>query len=180
MESAGAESLTDFLGSPPLPPDAIVFNQAVYAMQDMRAQVPASNDFLSKAVGALIFPDVKSGGAVLGASRGDGVLIVNGRAVGYYRQQSASVGLQLGVQRYSQVYLFMQPHALEKFMRDPEAWSNGVDATIAGPYAGAKDALVDSAEVNQPVVVFTFNNHGLMAGISARATQIFPRRSAPR
>ena len=179
MDEAGSGHLTDFLGTPPMNPDAIILSQAEYALRDFKNQIPVADDFLKKAVGALIFPDIKNGGALVGASRGDGVLVVGGRPMGFYRQQSGSLGLQLGVQRYSQIYIFLQPHTLKSFMANPEYWSGGVDGTIAIPYVGMKDSFVDSGQLNQPVAVFTFNNHGAMAGISLGATQIFPRRSQP-
>ncbi len=177
MDEAGVGHLTDFLGGPPVNPDAKILSQAEHALRDFKTQVSVADDFLKKAVGALIFPDIKNGGAFVGASRGDGVLVVAGRPQGFYRQQSGSLGLQLGVQRYSQIYIFLQPHALKSFIENPETWSGSVDGTVAVPYVGLKDSFVDSGQLNQPVAVFTFNNHGLMAGVSLGATQIFPRRS---
>ena len=177
MDESGAGHLTDFLGGPPVNPDVKILSQAEHALRDFKTQVSVADDFLKKAVGALIFPDIKNGGAFVGASRGDGVLVVAGRPQGFYRQQSGSLGLQLGVQRYSQIYIFLQPHALKSFIENPETWSGSVDGTVAVPYVGMKDSFVDSGQLNQPVAVFTFNNHGLMAGVSLGATQIFPRRS---
>lgn len=177
IADSGVGHLTDFLGTPPLNPDRIMLAQAEYALRDFKNQVVVADDFLKKAIGVLIFPDIKHGGALFGASQGDGVLIVGGRPVGYYRQQSGSIGMQLGVQRYSQVYVFLRPHTLKEFMRNPNYWSGSVDGTVAVPYLGMKDSLVDSGQLNKPVAVFTFNNRGLMAGASLGATQIFPRHS---
>ena len=124
--------------------------------------------------GVLIFPRVSRAGVVLGGARGDGALVSRNQPVRFYRQQVASVGLQLGVQHYSQVYVFLQPQALAEFVANPSGWNVGADATVAVAYAAGHDG-VDTTQLNRPVVVFTFDNAGLMAGITLSATQIFPK-----
>jgi lipid-binding SYLF domain-containing protein len=50
-----------------------------------------------EAKAVLVFPNVVKGGFLVAAHRGDGVLLVNGRAVAYYSLVGGSYGLQAGV-----------------------------------------------------------------------------------
>lgn len=165
---------TDFLGSTPTDPVNALAIAADKAYNRFRQTIGVSGVFMERSQGILVFPQISRAGLVLGAAQGDGILIARGQPSRLYRQQSTSVGLQLGAQRYSQVYVFLQPQALANFLKDPTPWSVGVDATLAVAYAGGQDS-VDTAQLNQPVVVFTFDNAGLMLGVSLNATQIYQK-----
>lgn len=171
--AAHAGDILDFIGGTDLPPSVALIQDADQTFQKFKKHFKVSDLFLKKTVGALVFPNIVRAGAVVGGSRGNGILIVRGKPEGFYKQQSASVGLQLGAQTYSQIYLFLQPEAVAAFMKHPDSWKLGVDGTIAVAYSGGQDAM-DTAQLNKPVVVFTFDNAGLMLGLSLAATQIYP------
>lgn len=164
----------DFLGEKGPSEAEAIAAAADAAFNRFRQTVPVAGEFMARSHGVLIFPRVSRAGVVLGGARGDGALVVRNQPVRFYRQQVASVGLQLGVQHYSQVYVFLQPQALADFVANPSGWNVGADATVAVAYAAGHDG-VDTTQLNRPVVVFTFDNAGLMAGITLSATQIFPK-----
>ena len=164
----------DFLGERGPSDSEAIAMAADAAFNRFRQTVPAAAEFMARSHGVLIFPRVSRAGVVLGGARGDGALVSRNQPVRFYRQQVASVGLQLGVQHYSQVYVFLQPQALAEFVANPSGWNVGADATVAVAYAAGHDG-VDTTQLNRPVVVFTFDNAGLMAGITLSATQIFPK-----
>ncbi len=56
------------------------------------AQNPSARELGRKAAGFLVFPSVYKAGFGIGGSYGEGVLIVQGRAAGYYNIISASFG----------------------------------------------------------------------------------------
>lgn len=169
-----ATRTTDFLGVEPLSERQQLAAAADQAYTRFRQTVPVAGEFMARSQGVLIFPEVSRAGLVVGMAQGDGMLVVRGQQPLFYRQKSKSLGFQVGVQRYSQVYVFLQPQALMNFVTNPAKWNVGIDATVAVAYAGAQDAI-DTAQLNQPVVAFTFDNEGLMAGVSLSATQIFPQ-----
>ena len=164
----------DFLEAPALPPADALAIAADEAFTRFRQTVAVSGQFMARSQGVLIFPQVTRAGLLVGGARGDGMLVVRGQQPRFYRQEASSIGLQLGVQRYSQVYVFLQPQALAEFQANPEKLNLGADVTMAVAYAGAQDAF-DTAQLNQPVVVFTFDNAGLMAGVTLSATKITPK-----
>ncbi len=131
---------------------------------------PEARSAVSKAKGVLIFPKVLSGGFVIGAEHGDGVLRVNGKNQGYYSTSSGSVGLQAGAQSKAIVILFMTQDALNTF-RQSNGWTVGADATVAVANVGA-NGTVDSSTFRKPVVAFVMTNAGLMAGVSLEGTKI--------
>lgn len=144
------------------------------AFTRFRQTVAVSGKFMERSQGLLIFPQISRAGVLVGGARGDGMLVIRGQQPRFYRQEANSIGFQLGVQRYSQIYVFTQPQALQEFLVNPSKLNMGADATVAVGYAGAQDAI-DTAQLNQPVVVFTFDNSGLMAGVSLSATKIVPK-----
>lgn len=174
VPSIDSTHTTDFLGANPMDAAQALPIAADKAYNRFRQTIAVSGAFIERSHGLLVFPQISRAGLVLGASQGDGLLIARGQQPRVYRQQATSVGFQAGVQRYSQVYVFLQPEALANFLKDPTPWSVGVDATLAVAYAGGQDS-VDTAQLNKPVVVFTFDNTGLMFGVSLAATQIYQK-----
>jgi lipid-binding SYLF domain-containing protein len=78
---------------------AAEINDAVNAkLQNFVAQNPSARELGRKAAGVLVFPSVIKAGFGVGGEYGEGVLIVKGKAAGYYNIISAyqSSSLSLG------------------------------------------------------------------------------------
>ncbi len=60
----------------------------------------------------LVFPKVTKAGLGVGGQYGDGALLQNGKAVGYYNTAGASFGLQAGAQQFGYAMFFMNAKAL--------------------------------------------------------------------
>ncbi|ANN76027.1 YSC84-related protein [Bordetella flabilis] len=132
--------------------------------------VPGSREMASNAKGMLVFPSVLTGGFVVGAEYGQGVLRVGNATQGYYSLASGSVGWQLGAQSKAVVIMFMTPEALDKF-RNSNGWSAGADASVAVAKIGANGS-VDTTTARQSVVAFVMTNAGLMANLTLEGTKI--------
>lgn len=133
----------------------------------------AGRRLAQEAVGILVFPRVIKAGFGLGGEYGEGALIVGGQTVAYYNTVSASIGLQVGAQVKSQVILFMEREALEKFRRS-EGWEAGVDGSIAIVEFGTGQDI-SSNSVQNPIIGFVFSNRGLMYNLTfegAKMTEI--------
>lgn len=139
------------------------------ALLSFYQQVEGGRSLVSKASGVLVFPDIVKGGIGLGAEYGTGSLMVGGKPVDYYRITSGSFGFQLGGQVYSQVVLFMEPNALNRF-RDSEGWEAGVDGSIAVVAVGA-GGEIDSSNIRSPIIGFVFSNKGLMYNLTLEGTK---------
>jgi len=131
------------------------------ALNELYAEDPAAKMLADQAKGIAIFPDIVKAGFGVGGETGDGVLRVAGENVAYYNTSSASIGLQIGGQSYSQVLMFLTEEALAGF-RDGAGWEAGVDGSVAVLEAGASGEI-DTTNIAEPVVGYVFGEEGLMA-----------------
>ena len=131
---------------------------------------PGSRELVAKARGVLVFPRVLAAGFVVGGEYGEGELRTGGQVVGYYRTTTGSLGLQIGAQSKSLIFLFLTQDALDKF-RDGNGWAGGVDASVAVLKAGANGA-VDVNAAGAPTVAFVMTNAGLMANLNIEGTKV--------
>ena len=76
---------------------------------------PGLKDFLGRAYGYAVFPDIGKGGLIVGGAYGRGRVFEQGRAVGYADMTQASVGAQIGGQTYAEVIAFESAEALNSF-----------------------------------------------------------------
>lgn len=142
------------------------------ALADFYKQSSAGRELASRAKGMLVFPKIYKAGFWVGGEYGEGALRIGGNTVGYYNIASASLGLQLGVQRKSQIILFMTDDALQKF-RNSQGWEAGVDGSVAIASFGAGEAI-DTKTIQQPIIGFIFSNKGLMYNLTIEGAKITP------
>jgi lipid-binding SYLF domain-containing protein len=150
---------------------AAEIDAAVEAARDQcAAQVPGCNAAAEKALGMLVFPEVTKAGIGVGGSYGEGALIVGDKTAGYYSTASASVGLQLGAQKYAQIIMFMTAEALDGF-RKSAGWEAGANAQVTMIDQG-KASNISSVTANNPVIAFVFGQKGLMGDLSDQGAKI--------
>ena len=112
--------------------------------------------FFDNSVGYAVFPSVGKGGIVIGGAYGRGLVIVNEQVTGYTALSQATIGFQLGGQKYSQFIFFRDETALDHFRRGN--FEFGAQASAVAITAGASaDANYDSG-----VAIFTVAGGGLM------------------
>ncbi len=112
--------------------------------------------FFDNSAGYAVFPSVGKGGIVVGGAYGRGLVIVNEQVDGYTALSQATIGLQLGGQKYSQFIFFKDETALDHFKRGN--FEFGAQASAVAITAGASaDANYDSG-----VAIFTVAGGGLM------------------
>lgn len=140
------------------------------ALVKFKKAVNGSNELLTRARGVLVFSDVVKAGAGIGGEFGEGALRISGKTVAYYSWASASVGLQLGVQRKDIIILFMQDRALRDF-RASEGWQVGVDGSIVLVEVGAGGSI-DTTKANKPIIGFVVGQKGLMYNLTLEGSKI--------
>jgi len=139
------------------------------ALKTFQEKVGGASEFLAKAEGVLVFPKVIKAGIGIGGEYGEGALRIGGRTVQYYSTAGASIGLQLGGQARSQLIVFLDKDALEKF-RNSSGWEAGVDGSIAVIEWGTGQDL-STVEINDPIVAFIYGNKGLMFNLSLEGSK---------
>ncbi len=126
------------------------------AIVDIKSADPGIESFFENAAGYAVFPSVGKGGVVIGGAFGRGLVLVNEQVDGYTTMSQATIGLQLGGQKYAQFIFFRDDVALGHFKRGN--FEFGAQASAVAITAGASaDANYDSG-----VAIFTQAGGGLM------------------
>ncbi len=125
-----------------------------------------------KAAGVLVFPSVVKADLIIGGSGGKGALVENGQITGYYNIGSASAGLQAGVDKASQVYVFSTQQAMSDLKQNSD-WKVGASAgvTVVSKDANARGMTGD-------VLAYIFDAKGLHGGVSLELFDIWKSESA--
>ena len=132
--------------------------------------VPASRALADRAEGVLVFPGVLGASFIVGASHGDGLLLVDGAKTGYYTTTSGSIGFQAGAQSQAVIYMLMTEKALNR-VRSDNGWSIGASAGVAVADIGANGQITNDT-ANQEAVAFVMNNQGIQGGVSLNGAKI--------
>jgi lipid-binding SYLF domain-containing protein len=125
--------------------------------------------FLVKAKAFLVFPDIKEAGMFFGGKYGEGVLRVQRTTKAYYSIKSASVGMQMGLQKYSMIIAFTSDAALNKFLLDDD-WNTDIDGKIAMAEWNSKEEL-DDIDFDTDMVAFVFDSKGMMGSLTLEGTK---------
>jgi len=139
------------------------------ALEQFREEVKGADEFLAGAKGYLVFPKVVKAGIGVGGEYGEGALRIGEKTEAYYSTASASIGLQLGVQKKSIIIVFLSGQSLDKF-RKSEGWEVGVDGSVALIKVGAGGSI-DSTNIKDPIVAFVFGQKGLMYNLTLEGSK---------
>jgi len=136
------------------------------ALNRFQREDPDLKDFLDKSVAYIMYPSAGKAGFIAGGAYGRGEVFENGRMVGYSEIRQASVGLQAGAQEYSELVVFGEPLAYDKFKAGKLSF--GADASAVILKAGAAKA----ASFRDGVVVFSEARGGAMVSLSLTGQQL--------
>jgi len=126
------------------------------SLGEMKAEDPGLNSFLSNAYGYAIFPSVGKGGFIVGGGYGRGEVYEQGRFVGFADITQATLGLQAGGQTFSQLIVFQNKEAADRFKYGKMKFAANVSAVALKAGAAA------SAKYSDGVAVFVKPQGGLM------------------
>jgi lipid-binding SYLF domain-containing protein len=149
---------------------AAIDRDVTAAISDLHAQNPGTRTLTDNAVAMLVFPNITTAGFGIGGSYGTGALQEGGQTTAYYNLIAASFGFQLGAQSFSQVYFFNSAEALQTF-RETQGFEAGVGVTaVAADFGAGGD--ITSSTLQEPVVVVTWGQSGLMAGATVEGVKM--------
>ena len=139
--------------------DALV-KEATSARQAWIQADPSIEGFVRKGYGYAFFPDVGAGGFIVAGSHGNGVVFEQGQQVGYAELTGGSVGLTVGGQKYSELIVFENKAAMDRFKKSEMHFGANANAVIA------KEGAAASTSFNDGVAVFVRPLAGAMAEAS--------------
>lgn len=134
--------------------------KAASERQEWNKLDPGIEALAKKSHAFAFFPEVTKGGLVFGGAYGRGVVYEQGQLIGYADVTQGSFGLQAGGQTYSELILFQNKAALERFKQNQTDFGANASAIIAQSGAAANARFVDG------VAVFVRPTAGAMAEAS--------------
>ena len=107
---------------------------------------------------------------MVGGQYGEGALLKDGKAVGYYNTVQLSYGIQAGIQKYGYA-LFLMTDSAMKWIDKSDGWEIGTGPSIVVMEAGAA-AAATTTTLQSEIYAFFFDQKGLMGGIGLQGTKI--------
>jgi lipid-binding SYLF domain-containing protein len=126
------------------------------ALAQAQQSDPTLRDVIRNSAGYAVFPSVGKGAIGIGGAYGKGDVYQNGVVVGYCDLTQASIGFQLGGQAYSEIIVFEDAAAVERFKNGNFRFGAQATAVAIKSGVGANAKFADG------VAVFTMDEAGLM------------------
>src|SRR5215471_13873525 len=127
---------------------------------------PQFEAFAKKGYGYAFFPEITKGGLLVGGGHGRGVVYEKGQPIGYADLTQMSAGFQAGLQDYSELIVFENQAAMDKFKRNEIDFSANASAVYTDQGAAANAQFVDG------IAVFVRPIRGAMAEASLGGQQV--------
>jgi lipid-binding SYLF domain-containing protein len=140
--------------------------KAAAERQEWNRLDPELEAFAKRGYGFAFFPEITKGGLVLGGAYGRGVVYEQGQHIGYADLTQASLGLQAGGQTYSELIVFENKTAMDRFKQKQLDFGANTSAVVANTGAAATARFVDG------IVVFVRPTAGVMAEAALGGQQI--------
>jgi len=139
------------------------------ARADLFRSVAGTEQLARQAAGVLIIPEITEVGLFLGGSYGEGALLIGDAKVDYFSFSAASIGLQIGAQRFSHALFFMTQETLTGF-RNTDGWQLGVDAEFV--YKDDYGSIgVSTNTINLPVYAIVYAQSGAILGATLQGAK---------
>jgi len=122
---------------------------------------PGIDKFFSQSAGYVVFPKVGKMGLIIGGGHGIGEVFEAGKSVGTATISFGTVGLQAGIQEFSEIIFFQNAAVLDRFKKDKFEFAANASAVIV------KLGASKSANYRDGAVVFTHASGGAMVEASA-------------
>jgi lipid-binding SYLF domain-containing protein len=127
-------------------------SEATTRLQQMSTEDPALGALVKRSHGYSLFPNVGKGGLVVGGAYGRGVVYERGQHIGYSDLTQGSVGLQAGGQSFSELLVFENKAALDRFKAGQFGFAADASAVVLKSGAATNANFVDGiAVVVQPI-----------------------------
>ena len=131
---------------------AALMSEAATRLQQMGAEDPALAALVKRSHGYSMFPNVGKAGLGVGGAYGRGVVYERGQHIGYSDVTQGTVGLQVGGQSFSELLLFENKTALDRFKEGQFGLAADASAVIMKSGAATNANFVNGiAIVVQPI-----------------------------
>ncbi len=139
---------------------AAIQEEVAATLKRLEAKDPGLKQLLKKAHGYAVFPSVGRASLVLGGSYGRGGVFERGKFIGTATLGQTTIGVQVGGETYSEVIVFENEQALERFKQGKVKFAANASAVLVK--AGA--AGVNNYE--KGVQVLAYSRGGMLLELS--------------
>jgi|SRR5262245_10117682 len=143
-----------------------LFRQAQASREEWNKVDPQLETFAKNGAGYAFFPEITKGGLLVGGAGGKGVVFEKGQHIGYADLTQVTVGLQYGAQTYSELIVFADQAAMNRFKQNELNFGANASAVLAKEGAAMDARFVDG------VAVFAKPTAGAMAEASVGGQKI--------
>src|SRR5215510_6473883 len=144
---------------------AALVAEASSRWQQMRTADPALGALVQRGHGYALFPDVGKAGLGIGGAYGRGVVYERGQHIGYSDLTQGTIGAQVGGQSFSELLVFEQKAALDRFKAGQVGFAAGASAVVL------KSGVATPPTFNDGVAVIVDPVGGAMAEAAIGAQQ---------
>lgn len=137
--------------------------QADAAIDSLVRKDPSLRGVLNQAAGYAVFPRVREGAFVVGATGGTGVVYEGGEPVGFATLTGGSIGAQVGGQSFTELIVFDTREALQRLQ------AGNFDLTANASLTAVTEGAAAEARAEGGTRVFIHDESGLMAAASVGA-----------
>jgi lipid-binding SYLF domain-containing protein len=124
-----------------------LLKDAAASRQEWNKLDPGVDAFAKKGYGYALFPEITKGGAGIGGAYGRGVVYEQGQHIGYADLTEGSLGLQLGGQTYSELIVFENKAAMDRFKAHQFSFGANASAVVPDGGTAASTQFVDGVAV---------------------------------
>ena len=135
----------------------VLRSQSKAALADFKTADPTLDRLLATSNAYVVFPRIIEGAVGVGGAHGNGEVYQGGKFIGYADVSQATIGLQLGGQKFGELILFRNEGTFADFTHS----TYEMDAR-ASAIAASKGAA-STADYSKGVLVFTLPESGVMA-----------------
>jgi len=127
----GAAIVAGCAGTPRTESKRAALGQDAVAVRDLMLKKNTSlSSLLDQSAGYIVFPEVKEGGFIVGAALANGVIFQHGKQAGFAELTRASVGAEIGGQKYSEIVAVKDQATLDKIKAGNFGFGAGASAII--------------------------------------------------
>jgi lipid-binding SYLF domain-containing protein len=142
------------------------------AVERMQREDPGLKELLANAHAYAVFPSIGKATAVIGGAFGKGEVFEKGNLIGYAAVAQLTIGAQVGGQTFSQIIVFENAPALERFKEGGTHFAAYASAVLVKAGAAA------AARYEAGVAVFAHAEGGMMVEAAIGAQKFFFRPAA--
>jgi len=139
-------------------------------LQKLYKAQPAARSAVQSAAGYAVFSNTGVKILMAGSGKGEGVAVNNSsKSETFMKMLELQAGLGFGVKKFSIIFIFSTPKALDNFINS--GWQMGSQASAAAKTSDSGGSMQGATTVSDGVSAYQLTDKGLAAEITVKGTK---------